>query len=147
MKITLFFVLLCGVLWLKEIKTEEDPNEGKIQMLEQMTEPCFEKDGSTREDFNYMVRKRNLPSTKPQKCLSACMHENFETIKDGKFNRESFEGMMKSVANDEKKYPIIEDIGATCEKIVDADRCELAGKLVTCYKEVAAKHGIDYHNL
>lgn len=55
--------------------------------------------------------------------------------------------MIKGVANDEKKHVVIEDIGLTCEKIVDPDRCDLAGKLVICYKETAEKHGFDFQKL
>lgn len=51
------------------------------------------------------------------------------------------------MANDEKKNPVIEDIGATCEKVVDPDRCELAGKLTQCYKTTAEKHGFDFQKL
>lgn len=72
--------------------------------------------------------------------------KNFQ-IKDGKFQKETFVGMLKSVANDEKKEPIIEDIGNTCETVVDPDRCELAGKLCICYKETAEKHGFDFQKL
>lgn len=140
--------------------------EAKLQMVEQIAESCFGVDGTTKEDFDYLFRKRHLPETRPQKCLSACMHEQFETvsdlhpttsfitqnvkifqIKDGKFCRETFVALAKGVANDEKKNVVIEDIGAQCEKVVDPDRCELAGKLVICYKETAEKHGFDFHKL
>lgn len=50
-------------------------------MAEQMAESCFGKDGSTKADFDFLFRKRNMPDTRPQKCLSACMHEIFETVK------------------------------------------------------------------
>lgn len=49
-------------------------------MVEHMAEVCFDKDGTTKDDFDYLFRKRNLPETRPQKCLSACMHEQFEIV-------------------------------------------------------------------
>lgn len=50
-------------------------------MAEQFAEACFGKDDSTKQDFDYMFRKKHLPETRPQKCLSACMHEQFETVR------------------------------------------------------------------
>lgn len=50
-------------------------------MAEQFAEACFGKDDSTKQDFDFMFRKKHLPETRPQKCLSACMHEQFETVR------------------------------------------------------------------
>lgn len=44
---------------------------------------------------------------------------------------------------DEKAIEVIKTLHADCGSITDADRCELAGKVMVCSNESLIKQGID----
>lgn len=61
-----------------------DEAEGK-EMLKGMAAECKTKEGATDADVDDMVDKK-LPSTKPAKCLNACMMEQFGVVCDRENN-------------------------------------------------------------
>lgn len=55
-----------------------DEAEGK-EMLKGMAADCKEKEGATDEDVDGMINK-DIPTTKPAKCLNACMMDQFGVV-------------------------------------------------------------------
>lgn len=69
-------VLLVG--W-SDVCRAMDEAEGK-EMLKGMAADCKEKEGASDDDVDGMVNKA-IPTTKPGKCLNACMMDQFGVVR------------------------------------------------------------------
>lgn len=116
-------------------------------MLEKFATPCFEKDDTTKDDFEHVFREGKDPETMPQKCLITCMQELVEIIKGGEFQPENFKVLIKASVNDESKNAIIDDIAKECVSVQEENRCEYGIKLTLCYKKTAEKNGVDFDKM
>lgn len=112
-------------------------------MMKGMAADCKEKEGATDADVDDMIAK-NMPSTKPAKCLTACMMDQFGVVRmttfknivniwqygwysfqiaDGKFSPEGLVEVAKlATENDEEKVKVAGEIADECKDVTDADR-------------------------
>ena len=49
-------------------------------MIRGFAKPCFGENETTEEDFDNIIKNRNLPETRGAKCLIACMQKNLEIV-------------------------------------------------------------------
>lgn len=118
----------------------KDEREG---MAKQIIAECKGKEGATDAD-EAEVLARILPTTKTGKCIHACFAETVGFVQGGKLNGDGMiEMAQKAFAGDDKAINVAKSVAADCGGISDADRCEMAGKLFTCSREVITKMGID----
>lgn len=55
--------------------------EEKIEMIKNFAQHCFGKNETTEEDFDNMVKNKNIPDTRGAKCLIACMQKQLEIVR------------------------------------------------------------------
>ncbi|XP_058062723.1 general odorant-binding protein 19d-like [Anopheles bellator] len=112
------------------------------QMLRGLTAECKTKEGASDTDVDGFVNDE-APETRTQKCLVACMQEQFG-VSDGKaFQTDGFMELSKVfMKGDEAKVELAKEIAVDCKDVTNEDRCELAVSIMNCLKDSAEKHGI-----
>uniref|UniRef100_A0A182N543 Odorant-binding protein 13 n=1 Tax=Anopheles dirus TaxID=7168 RepID=A0A182N543_9DIPT len=144
MKSSIALVTLCVVLAAAGVKAghAEDVEAAK-EMLRGLAAECKNKEGASDDDVEGFVDDK-MPETRTQKCLAACMQEQFAISNGKEFQQDGFVEVAKVlVKGDEKKMELAKEIGNDCKDVKNDDRCELAVDIMNCLKESAEKHGIE----
>lgn len=117
--------------------------EERLAIMRQTANDCMGKEGAADGDLQEVLA-RKLPTTKGSKCIHACIQETMGFVKDNKFNSDGAIDIVTKVYNgDEKAVAFIKEIATECSAVTDADRCELASKLVSCVMDGVVKRGVD----
>lgn len=104
---------------------------------------CKAKESGTDADVNALL-DHQIPTTKSGKCLAACLGETTGIVKDGKPSIEGSVNLAKmAFEGNEKAISVAREVATECGSIADADRCELAGKMMNCMHEAFTKRGIN----
>lgn len=113
---------------------------------------CMEREGANEDDLANVLNG-TLPETRAEKCLSACLGEQYGTVSCNFFihfillifyfyslqivnNSLSpfgfFEFVEPQINNDTQTLKLIVDIIKNCGSIYDEDACEAAAKIFEC---------------
>lgn len=115
--------------------------EERKTMEKSMLTECKAKEGGTDADIENLMA-REMPATQSAKCMNACMVETVGLVKNGKPSIEGAVELAKMAYDgDEKAMKIAKEIGTECASVADADRCELAYKMMLCAKDAVIKRG------
>lgn len=118
------------------------PEDRKAMELSLANE-CKNKEGATDADVVSLVA-REIPSTPTGKCLNACMVETAGLVKDGKPSVEGAVNLAKiAYDGNEDAMAKAKEVADECVNVADADRCELATKMMTCAQAALVKLGFN----
>lgn len=108
---------------------------------------CKAKEGSSDADeAEALVHK--MPSTTGGKCIHACIGESLGYLKDGKLSDAGLTDIInKYYDGNEKVMSTTKKMAAECADITDADRCEMAYKIMVCSRGVLDKLGLEIHDI
>lgn len=117
--------------------------EERRAMEKSLLAECKTKEGATDADVTAAMA-REMPSTKPAKCMHACMVETIGLVKNGKPSAEGAIELVKTAfEGNDKALQLVKDITVDCAHVEDADRCELALKMMICGDEAMTKRGFN----
>lgn len=107
---------------------------------------CMTREGATDAELQEAFA-RKAPSTTGGKCIHACAHENLGMTKDSKVQVNEVSEMMNKGFDNKKIAATMIEVVHDCGEVTDADRCEMAAKLVDCFATNMVKRGLDPVNL
>ncbi|XP_053671798.1 general odorant-binding protein 28a-like [Anopheles nili] len=114
------------------------------EMLRGLAAECKTKEGASDADLEVFINDEPL-ATPQQKCLAACLMEQFGASDGKSFQEAGFIEVGKMYLKDDSaKIELLTQIAADCKQVANADRCELAVQISTCLKDSAAKHGMAF---
>ncbi|XP_049284032.1 general odorant-binding protein 19d-like [Anopheles funestus] len=145
MKFCIALVAFCfAVIGTVNVKANQDEDvEQAKEVIRGLAAECKTKEGATDDDVEGFVNDK-IPDTRTQKCLTACMQEQFGISNGNAFQEDGFIEIAKMLMKgDESKVEIAKQIAADCKDVTNDDRCELALDIMTCLKDSAEKHGIE----
>ncbi|XP_058129916.1 general odorant-binding protein 28a-like [Anopheles ziemanni] len=120
----------------------DEVDEAK-EMLRGLASECKGKEGASDDDVDGFVNDVP-PKTRTEKCLVACMQEQFGLSNGKAFQVDGFMELSKVfMKGDDSKVAIAKEIGDDCKDVANDDRCELAVDILNCLKASAEKHGIE----
>ncbi|KFB36232.1 hypothetical protein ZHAS_00003343 [Anopheles sinensis] len=113
------------------------------EMLRGLASDCKAKEGASDDDVDGFVNDVP-PKTRTEKCLVACMQEQFGVSNGKTFQVEGFLELSKVLMKgDDSKMETAKEIADDCKAMANDDRCELAVDILNCLKDSAEKHGIE----
>lgn len=117
--------------------------EERKAMEKSLLSECKTKEGASDADVTAAMA-REMPATKPAKCMHACMVETIGLVKNGKPSAEGAIELAKTAfEGNERAMNFVKEVSNECGAVEDADRCELALKMMICGKGVMTKLGIN----
>lgn len=97
MKCLALLIVLCGIIHLSEVNntliaifhtflhsifnSQQGLTKAQVdEMTDKFLKDCAAKEGATADDIQYL-KDRNFPNTAGQRCIVACVGENFALVK------------------------------------------------------------------
>lgn len=112
-------------------------------MVDKFLADCAAQEGASADDMKYL-KDKNMPTSKAQMCLVACVGENVGFMKNGRADVENSIKTVESVLGaDHALMPAVREIAKECGEVVKPDRCESSTAVYQCAKDGAVKRNFN----
>lgn len=117
------------------------------ELEDKLTEECGKAEGITDDDRKEIIA-RAPPSTRTGKCFYSCVAENLGITKDYHVSIEGGTKIAQFAFTDQPNIlKVAIEVLTECKNVDDADRCEMADKLMKCGMAASNARGMDFHDI
>nr|AEP95762.1 odorant binding protein 6 [Apolygus lucorum]AMQ76491.1 odorant-binding protein 38 [Apolygus lucorum]ANA10232.1 odorant-binding protein 6 [Adelphocoris suturalis] len=138
-----FFVLVIHIILCIQIKAKELTDEQKEQIFAEIKN-CMESTKLTDEEFESIMAKKELPTSKEGKCFTKCLMEKMEYLEEGgKINVIAVQAGLEENMEKESEITKAKEIIQQCaDTVPPEDSCEYAYGISQCMYTKMKEAGI-----